>query len=103
MIDHHSKAETIIAKLFFTCENLYFVNEEVSAGCPKLGHTTLYSVCSIILKYFFIKEIGKNFSVNLNPNQGFFNPPGFGSKINNLIQGHSYIHVSKVVIVKPSY
>ena len=28
---------TIGAKVFFTCKNLYFVNDEVKAGCPKLG------------------------------------------------------------------
>ena len=31
------KAETI----FKLTKNLYFVNDEVGAGCPKLGHTTL--------------------------------------------------------------
>ena len=31
---------TIVAKLFFTCQNLYFVNDKVRVGCPKLGHTT---------------------------------------------------------------
>ena len=25
----------------WTCKNLYFVNDEVRAGCPKLGNTTL--------------------------------------------------------------
>ena len=34
---------TIVAKLFFTSKNLYFVNYEVRAGCPKLGHITLIS------------------------------------------------------------
>ena len=29
---------------FFTCKNLYFVNDEVRTGCPKLGHTNLYHV-----------------------------------------------------------
>ena len=32
---------TIIAKLFLTCKNIYFVNDEVRAGCLKLEHTTL--------------------------------------------------------------
>ena len=45
IIKHHSKAEQI-SKLtahsqLFACKNLYFVNYEVMAGCPKLGHTTL--------------------------------------------------------------
>ena len=31
---------TSVAKLFFTCKNLYFVNDEVWAGCPKLRHAT---------------------------------------------------------------
>ena len=25
-------------KIIFPCKNLYFVNEEIWAGCPKLGH-----------------------------------------------------------------
>ena len=33
---------TIIAKLCFTSNKLYFVNDEVRAGCPKLGHTILF-------------------------------------------------------------
>ena len=33
---------TIVAKLFFTCKNLYFVNDKVRAGCPKLGHTIIH-------------------------------------------------------------
>ena len=33
-----------MTKLFFTCKNLYFVNNEVSAGCPKLGPATLLSL-----------------------------------------------------------
>ena len=32
---------TIIVKLFFTCKIFNFVNYEVRAECPKLGHTTL--------------------------------------------------------------
>ena len=28
-----------VAKLFFTCKNLYFVNDKVRAGCPMLGLT----------------------------------------------------------------
>ena len=35
----------IFAKLFFTCKNLYLVNDEASAGSPKLGHTTLLRKC----------------------------------------------------------
>ena len=33
-------------KAIFHLQNLYFVNDEVRAGCPKLGHTTL-SRCSL--------------------------------------------------------
>ena len=39
---------TMVAKLFFTCKNLYFVNDEVRAVCPKLGHT------AALLKNFLI-------------------------------------------------
>ena len=41
---NHFKSEsssTNAAKLFFACKNSYFVNDDVRAGCPKLGHTTL--------------------------------------------------------------
>ena len=31
----------IVAKLFFTCKNSYFVNDEERAGYSKLGHTTV--------------------------------------------------------------
>ena len=49
IIDHHSKFNnfktdstfTIVAKLFFICKNLYFANDEVRVGYPKLGHTAL--------------------------------------------------------------
>ena len=44
IINDNSKAEkfqscsfTIVAKLFFSCKKIYFVNDEVWAGCPKLG------------------------------------------------------------------
>ena len=32
---------TTVAKLFLTCNILYFVNDEVRAECPKLVHPTL--------------------------------------------------------------
>ena len=46
--NRHLKAETIskqtiVAKLFFTCKNLYFEKDEIKAGCPKLEHTPLTS------------------------------------------------------------
>ena len=50
MINYNSKAETIdgpftnVAKPFFTYKKLNFVNEEVRAGCPKLGHTALTNI-----------------------------------------------------------
>ena len=49
MINHHSKAETIsnlavhskLLQIYFSpAKNLYFVNNKVRAGCPKLGQTT---------------------------------------------------------------
>ena len=41
IINHHSKSKTIVAKLIFTLKNLHFVNDEVWAGCSKLGYSTL--------------------------------------------------------------
>ena len=36
----------------FNCKNLYSVNDEVLAGCPKLGHTTQYILHSdLSLRY----------------------------------------------------
>ena len=34
----------MVTKLLFTYKNLHFVNDEVRAGCPKLGHTILFPV-----------------------------------------------------------
>ena len=48
MIYYHSKAkenskQTDNSQLvaILTCKNVYFVNDEVRVGCPRLGHTTL--------------------------------------------------------------
>ena len=50
MIYYHSKAkenskQTDNSQLvaILTCKNVYFVNDEVRVGCPRLGHTTLTS------------------------------------------------------------
>ena len=49
MINNHSKSETIsklTAHKHICWKNLYFVNDEVRAGCPKLGHNTLvFLIC----------------------------------------------------------
>ena len=39
----------IVAKLFFTLKNLNFVNDEVRAGFPKLGHSTLLILILILI------------------------------------------------------
>ena len=50
IVNHHWRAETIpkltvhsqlLLNYFLHAEILYFVNEEVRAGCPKLGRATL--------------------------------------------------------------
>ena len=48
IINHRSKADRAerisirtMEKLFFTCEIYIFVNDEVWAGCPKIGHANL--------------------------------------------------------------
>ena len=56
--NHNSKAEknyfktdssfTIVAKIFFICKHLYFVNDECSAGWPKIGHTIRLPITWII-------------------------------------------------------
>ena len=39
IINHNSKAELIL-KLAVHSQLLYIVNDEVTAGCPELGHAT---------------------------------------------------------------
>ena len=70
MINHYSKAEKnsklkIYSQLLqnvFTCEELYFVNDEDRAGCPKLRHTTQYidQLKRIIYIYINASKIKKS-------------------------------------------
>ena len=43
---------TIVEKLFLTFKNIYFVNDKVRAGCPKLEHTTLVNDSKSINKFY---------------------------------------------------
>ena len=38
----------IVAKLLFIFKNLYFVNDEVRAGCKKIGHAALQFVNELL-------------------------------------------------------
>ena len=38
----------MVAKLTYTYTFLYFVNDEVRAGCPKLGHPQLVLIGSVL-------------------------------------------------------
>ena len=39
---------TVVANLFSTLKNLYFENDEVRAGCPKLGNTSLAFLDNVV-------------------------------------------------------
>ena len=45
---------TFVANLFFTCKNLYFVNDEDRTGCPKLGHTTLCTLIKLSCNWYLL-------------------------------------------------
>ena len=51
---------TIVSKLFFSCKNFYFVNNEVTVGCPKLGETTR-SMSSFYVQLILITCKGKDY------------------------------------------
>ena len=64
LIFNNDSPFTVVAKLFFTRKNSYFVNVEVMAGCPNLGHTTLNG------SYFHLGKPQKSYFLVVRPLRG---------------------------------
>ena len=84
---------SIVAKLFLACKKFYFVNNEVRAGCPKLGYTILHIIRSqltgkiivvpykLCLDFFFLdKNLTFLLGRQLNTRYNVHNPTFFIAK-----------------------